>query len=82
MGRLVLILRLATRDLRRRRVEALLLLVALAATTTTLTMGLAVRGVTDRPWERTRTATAGPDVVVSSASTPAARAVRCSRRWA
>ncbi|GAA2106052.1 FtsX-like permease family protein [Actinomadura alba] len=71
MGRLVLILRLATRDLRRRRVEALLLLVALAATTTTLTMGLAVRGVTDRPWERTRAATAGPDAVVTSTSVPA-----------
>jgi putative ABC transport system permease protein len=44
MGALSLVVRLAFRDLRRRRTEALLLLVAIAATTTTLTLGLAVRG--------------------------------------
>lgn len=64
-----LIARLALRDLRRRRTEAVLLLVAVTATTTTLTLGLAVRGVTERPWERTRAATAGPDAVSTSART-------------
>lgn len=65
MGVLFLVARLALRDLRRRRTEALLLLIAIAATTTTLTLGLAVRGVTERPWDRTRAATAGPDAVAT-----------------
>jgi putative ABC transport system permease protein len=64
-----LVARLALRDLRRRRTEAVLLLIAIAATTTTLTVGLAVRGVTERPWDRTRAATAGPDAVATSART-------------
>ncbi|GAB2823580.1 hypothetical protein GCM10027176_30040 [Actinoallomurus bryophytorum] len=67
MGALSLVIRLALRDLRRRRTEALLLLVAIAATTTTLTLGLTVRGATERPWDRTRAATAGPDAVAASA---------------
>ena len=66
MGVLTLVVRLALRDLRRRRAEAVLLLVALAATTTTLTLGLAVRGVAERPWDRTRAATAGPDAVATA----------------
>src|SRR5262245_63601281 len=37
------------------------------AATTTLTLGLALHGVTDKPYEKTRHATAGPDV---SASVP------------
>jgi ABC-type lipoprotein release transport system permease subunit len=65
MGRLLLVFRLAARDLRRRRVEAGLLLLAITAATTTLTLGLVLRGVTDEPYERTREATAGPDVVAS-----------------
>jgi putative ABC transport system permease protein len=76
MGVLRLVTRLALRDLRRRRTEAVLLLIAIAATTTTLTVGLAVRGVTERPWDRTRAATAGPDAVATLAPTasPAALA--------
>jgi hypothetical protein len=46
VGRLVLICRLAARDLRRRPGEASLLLVAIVATTATLTLGLLLRGVT------------------------------------
>ena len=46
MGRLTLIVRLAVRDLRYRRAEAVLLLIAIAAATTTLTLGLALNGVT------------------------------------
>jgi ABC-type lipoprotein release transport system permease subunit len=67
MGRALLISRLAVRDLRRRPVEGALLLIAITAATATLTLGLVVRGVTDKPYERTRTATAGPDVVASVA---------------
>jgi ABC-type lipoprotein release transport system permease subunit len=63
MGRVVLIARLAARDLRRRPAEAALLLLAIAAATSTLTLGLVLRGVTDKPYETTRDATNGPDAV-------------------
>jgi putative ABC transport system permease protein len=63
MGRVVLVGRLAARDLRRRPAEAALLLLAIAAATTTLTLGLVLRGVTDKPYERTREATRGPDAI-------------------
>jgi ABC-type lipoprotein release transport system permease subunit len=63
MGRALLVGRLAARDLRRRPAEAALLLLAIAAATTTLTLGLVLRGVTDKPYERTREATRGPDAV-------------------
>src|SRR4030095_12631641 len=62
MGRLLLISRLAARARRRRPVEAALLLLAIMGATTTLTLGLALHGVTDKPYENTREATAGPDV--------------------
>src|SRR5262245_45096744 len=65
MGRIVLVARLAARDLRRRPGEAALLLLAIAAATTTLTLGLALRGVISKPYETTRKATNGPDVVAS-----------------
>jgi ABC-type lipoprotein release transport system permease subunit len=67
VGRVVLIGRLALRALRRRPVEAVLLLLATMAATTTLTLGLALHGVTDSPYQRTREATAGPDLVASAA---------------
>src|SRR5262249_3905586 len=70
MARLLLISRLAARDLRRRPVEAALLLLAIMAATTTLTLGLALHGVTDKPYEKTREATAGPDAVASVDPTP------------
>jgi ABC-type lipoprotein release transport system permease subunit len=63
MGRILLIGRLAVRDLRRRPAQAVLLLLAIAAATTTLTLGLALHGVTSQPYEQTRAATNGPDVV-------------------
>lgn len=62
MGRLLLIIRLAARDLRRRPAEAALLLLAIAAATTTLTLGLVISGVASKPFDDTREATAGPDV--------------------
>ena len=70
MGRILLVGRLAARDVRRRPAQAVLLLLAIAAATTTLTLGLALHGVTSHPYEQTRAATHGPDVVaqLSSAS--------------
>jgi ABC-type lipoprotein release transport system permease subunit len=70
MGRVLLVGRLAARDLRRRPGEAALLLLAIIAATTTLTLGLALHGVTSRPYQSTRAATAGPDVVAASAQPP------------
>ena len=40
------------------------------AATTTLTMGLALAGVTSQPYQRTRTLTSGPDVVASYLDLP------------
>jgi ABC-type lipoprotein release transport system permease subunit len=70
VGRLLLVSRLAARDLRRRPVEAALLLLAIVGATTTLALGLALRGVTDEPYEQTREATNGPDVVASADAGP------------
>src|SRR5262249_20816226 len=63
MGRVLLVYRLAVRDLRRHAGQAALLLVVIAATTTTLTLALVLHGVTNNPWNRTFAATNGPDVV-------------------
>jgi len=63
MGRALLVGRLAARDLLRRPAEAALLLLAIMAATTTLTLGLVLQGVTNKPYQSTREATAGPDVV-------------------
>ena len=63
MGRVLVVARLAARDLRRRPGEAALLLLAIAAATTTLTLGLVLQGVISKPYESTREATTGPDVV-------------------
>src|ERR1700744_3621522 len=66
MGKLLVIVRLALADLRRRRAEALLLLVAITAATTTLTRGLALHGVTwAGSYQQTRAATRGPDIVAT-----------------
>lgn len=66
-GRLLLVFRLAWRDARRHVAEGALLLLALTAAATTLTVGLVLNGVTSEPFENTRSATAGPDVVASLA---------------
>ena len=67
MGRILLVLRLAARNLRRRPAEAAPPAAGDLAATTTLTLGLVLHGVTNDPYERTRDATAGPDVVASFA---------------
>jgi ABC-type lipoprotein release transport system permease subunit len=66
MGRFLLVGRLAMRDLRRRPVEAALLLLAIMAATTTLTLGLFLREAGSDPFQSTREATAGPDVIAST----------------
>src|SRR5215472_4136459 len=63
MGRVLLICRLAARDLRRHPAQAVLLLLAITAATAVLTLGLALHGVTSHPYQQTRAATRGPDVV-------------------
>ncbi|RAN91916.1 hypothetical protein GAR06_01514 [Micromonospora saelicesensis] len=68
-GRLLLVCRLLMRDLRRRRTETILLLTAITAATATLTIGLTLNEIADRPYQQTRTATAGPDVIVTPRAT-------------
>jgi ABC-type lipoprotein release transport system permease subunit len=70
MGRILLVGRLAVRDLRRRRIEAGLLLLAIMAATTTLTLGLVLRDAASDPYQSTREATNGPDVVASASPYP------------
>ena len=70
MGRVLLVCRLAGRDLRRRPAEAALLLLAIMAATSTLTLGLALHGVIGKPYRSTREATAGPDVVATVVPPP------------
>jgi len=79
VGRVLLVCRLATRDLLRRPAAAILMLVAIVAATTTLTLGLALHGTTSRPYDTTRAATGGPDIVAQAtpfwpkATTPGSR---------
>jgi putative ABC transport system permease protein len=70
MGRATLVARLIARDLQRRPAQAALLLLVIVAATTTLTLGLALYGVTSHPYQQTQAATAGPDVVVSYTDLP------------
>jgi putative ABC transport system permease protein len=66
MGRILLVSRLASRDLRYRPAQGVLLLLVMMAATTALTLGLALRGVTAQPYQRTRAATHGPDVLATA----------------
>jgi putative ABC transport system permease protein len=85
MGRVLLIGRLAVRDLRRRPVQAVLLLLAITAATATLTLGFALNGVISSPYLSTKAATNGPDVtaavfpVRSSSATNGTRSADPSR---
>jgi putative ABC transport system permease protein len=63
MGKTLIIIRLAGRDIRRHRAQAVLLVLALTAATTVLALGLALQGVTSQPYQQTRAQTQGPDVV-------------------
>jgi putative ABC transport system permease protein len=69
MGTVLLVFRLAARDVRHHAAQAVLLVVAIAAATATLTMGIALNGVTSQsPYLTTRAATKGPDVVAYTTS--------------
>jgi hypothetical protein len=63
VGKMLLVGRLVGRDLRYRTAQAVLLLLAIAAATTVLSLALALHGVTNKPYQQTRAATRGPDVV-------------------
>jgi putative ABC transport system permease protein len=63
MGRVLLIGRLVARDVRHRPAQAGLLVLAITAAMTVLTLGLALHGVTSQPYQQTRAATRGPDIV-------------------
>jgi ABC-type lipoprotein release transport system permease subunit len=63
MGKTLLVWRLVVKDIRHHAAEALLLLMAIAAAAATLTLGLSLHGATNSPYEQTRAATKGPDVV-------------------
>lgn len=65
MGRFLIIGRLAVRDIRYRPTQAILLLLAITAATAVLSLGLVMRGVTNQPYQQTRAATRGPDLVAN-----------------
>ncbi|MFI7701694.1 FtsX-like permease family protein [Nonomuraea sp. NPDC049480] len=69
MGSIVLVVRLVLADVRRHKAQAAMLLLAVTAATATMALGLSLRGVSDALYERTRAATAGPDVVALSGDT-------------
>jgi putative ABC transport system permease protein len=63
MGKVRIVGRLVARDLGRHPAQAVLLLLAITAATSILTLGLALHGVASHPYQQTRGATNGPDVV-------------------
>ena len=65
MSKVLLVGRLAVKDIRHRPVQAILLLLAIATGAATLALGLAIQGTTNSPYARTRAATNGPDVVAT-----------------
>ncbi|MEV4603931.1 FtsX-like permease family protein [Amycolatopsis sp. NPDC049253] len=80
MGRLLLMWRLAARDLRRRPAEAAMFLVAVTLASVSLTVGIATTGAVSDGYAKTRDATAGPDVMsVTADPDPAAFASRLAR---
>ena len=83
MGRILLIGRLAVRDLRHRHVETVLVLLAITAASATLALGLVLRGVTAAPsYQQTREVTRGPDVVATEVPASQLRAVMTQARAA
>ncbi|GHJ35141.1 FtsX-like permease family protein [Streptomyces sp. TS71-3] len=68
MGRILLVSRLVLKDLRRRPGQAGMFLLAITAAATALAMGVTLLGATGTLYQKTRQATAGPDVVAVSGS--------------
>jgi ABC-type lipoprotein release transport system permease subunit len=82
-GQVVLISRLAARDLRRRPAEALMVFLVIAAAATILTVAFALSGVTNKPYQQTRLATVGPDVIaIEGGGPPSAQPVSSAQRAA
>lgn len=71
MSRLRLIGRLAARDARRHPAQSVLLIVVITASMAILALGLMLHGLTNQPYQQTRAATAGPDIVLSILNGPA-----------
>jgi hypothetical protein len=69
MGRVLLICRLGVGDVRHRPTSAVLLVLAVMTAATTLTLGLALAGTSNQPYQQTRALTAGPDVVAQVQTT-------------
>ena len=76
-GRVLLVFRLARQDIRHHLAQAVLLVVAIAAVTATLTLAFALNGVNSsesgvnaNPFQQTKAATKGPDVVAQSGASP------------
>jgi putative ABC transport system permease protein len=69
-GRALLLFRLARRDIRHHFAQAVLLVVAIAAATAVLSLAFALNGVNSNPYQQTKAATKGPDVVAQSANNP------------
>jgi putative ABC transport system permease protein len=72
-GRALLLFRLARQDIRHHVAQAVLLVIAIAAATAVLSLAFALNGVNSamngvnsNPYQQTRTATKGPDVVAQS----------------
>jgi ABC-type lipoprotein release transport system permease subunit len=65
VSKLLVILRLGGRDLRHRPGQAAMLAVVVAAATAALTLGLVLQGTTAHPFQATRSATSGPDALVT-----------------
>ncbi len=75
MGRILLVCRLAARETRRHLTQAILLMLSVTAATTVLTLGLALNGVTNNPYQQTRAATRGPDIEASLGNPGQAKAL-------
>ena len=69
-GRALLLFRLARQDIRHHFAQALLLVVAIAVATAALTMAFALNGVNSNPFQQTKAATKGPDVVAQTIGKP------------
>jgi ABC-type lipoprotein release transport system permease subunit len=69
MGKVVLLARLAGKDVRRHLAEAALLFLVIVTAATALTLGLVLHGVTANPYNVTRSATKGPDIVADLSPT-------------
>jgi putative ABC transport system permease protein len=69
-GRALLLFRLARQDIRHHFAQAVLLIVAIAAATAVLSLAFSLNGVNSNPYQQTKAATKGPDVVAQNGNDP------------